>query len=57
MRKMAAFLKGEGPAEVLEWGLVCSLIVVGALAAVGSIAPKAADMWSDLSSMLPGVAR
>jgi len=53
MRKLIAFLKDESGTETLEWGLVCGLIVVGALTAIGFIGPKVTDMWNDLNNKIP----
>ena len=53
MRKIIAFLKDDSGTETLEWGLVCGLIVVGALAAIGFIGPKVTDMWNDLNNKIP----
>jgi Flp pilus assembly pilin Flp len=53
MRKLVAFLKDDSGTETLEWGLVCGLIVVGALTAIGFIGPKVTDMWNDLNNKIP----
>ena len=53
MRKLIAFLKDDSGTETLEWGLVCGLIVVGALTAIGFIGPKVTDMWNDLNNKIP----
>lgn len=47
------FLKDEGGTETLEWGLVCGLIVVGALSAITLIGPKINDLWTRMSSTVP----
>ena len=39
--------------ETLEWGLICGLIVVGAIAAITLIGPKVTKMWNDLNSSIP----
>jgi Flp pilus assembly pilin Flp len=39
--------------ETLEWGLVCGLIVVGAIVAISSIGPKVTKMWNDTNSAIP----
>ena len=50
MRKLIAFLKDDAGTETLEWGLVCGLIVVGALAAITLIGPKITNMWNELNN-------
>ena len=45
--------KDERGTETLEWGLVCGLIVVGAIAAIKLIGPKMTDMWSDINNEIP----
>ena len=57
MRKLgnfvAAFVKSEAGTETLEWGLVCGLIVVGAITAIALIGPKVSTMWNNLNSQIP----
>ena len=53
MRKIVAFLKDDSGTETLEWGLVCGLIVVGAITAIAFIGPKVTDMWNDLNNKIP----
>jgi Flp pilus assembly pilin Flp len=53
MRKIIAFWKDESGTETLEWGLVCGLIVVGAITVIGLIGPKVTDMWNDLNNEIP----
>ncbi|MEO6434841.1 MAG: Flp family type IVb pilin [Tepidisphaeraceae bacterium] len=53
MRKIVAFLKDESGTETLEWGLVCGLIVVGAIVAIALIGPKVTDMWNDTNTVIP----
>jgi Flp pilus assembly pilin Flp len=53
MRKISAFLKDESGTETLEWGLVCGLIVVGAITAIALIGPKVTDMWNDMNNEIP----
>ena len=47
------FLRDESGTETLEWGLVCGLIVVGAIAAIALIGPKVTDMWNDVNNEIP----
>ena len=54
MRKLLSdLLRDESGTETLEWGLVCGLIVVGAIAAITLIGPKVTDMWNDVNTALP----
>lgn len=50
MRQLMAFLKDESGTETLEWGLVCGLIVVGAITAIAIIGPKVTGMWTNTSN-------
>ena len=53
MRKLVAFLKDDSGTETLEWGLVCGLIVVGAITAIALIGPKVTKMWNDMNTAIP----
>ena len=57
MRKLtnfvARFVKDERGTETLEWGLVCGLIVIGAITALVLIGPKITDMWNDVNNEIP----
>ncbi len=50
---IAAFLRDDRGTETLEWGLVCGLIVVGALTAIALIGPKVTAMWNSLNAQIP----
>ena len=52
-RLLVGFFKDESGTETLEWGLVCGLIVVGAITAITLIGPKISDMWNDLNNEIP----
>jgi len=47
------FVSDESGTETLEWGLVCGLLVVGAIVAIGFIGPKITDMWNDINTAVP----
>ena len=47
------FLRDERGTETLEWGLVCGLIIIGAIAAIVLIGPKITDMWGDVNNEIP----
>jgi len=50
---MLRFARDEQGTETLEWGLVCGLIVVGAIAAIALIGPKVTAMWTNINSKIP----
>ena len=43
----------EQGTETLEWGLVCGLIVVGAIVAISAIGPKVKTMWDNTNAGIP----
>lgn len=51
---VSQFLREEDGTEVLEWGLVCGLIVVGAIAAISVIGPKIKAIWNQVATKVPG---
>jgi Flp pilus assembly pilin Flp len=53
MKSIISFLKNESGTETLEWGLVCGLIVVGAITAIALIGPKVTNMWNDVNNQIP----
>jgi Flp pilus assembly pilin Flp len=53
MSKVAAFARDERGTETLEWGLVCGLLVIGAIAAIGFIGPKVTSMWNNVNNQIP----
>ena len=50
---LCGFVKDEQGTETLEWGLVCGLLVVGAITAITLIGPKVTDMWNDVNNEIP----
>ena len=50
---LLGFVQSERGTETLEWGLICGLLVVGAIAALTLIGPKVTKMWNDLNSQIP----
>jgi Flp pilus assembly pilin Flp len=50
---LAHFLREESGTETLEWGLVCGLLVIGAITAIALIGPKVTDMWNDVNNEIP----
>ena len=50
---LAQFLRDESGTETLEWGLVCGLLVIGAITAIALIGPKVTDMWNDVNNEIP----
>ena len=57
MKRIANMLrelaKDERGTETLEWGLVCGLIVIGAITMIVLIGPKVTDMWNDVNNEIP----
>ena len=53
IQSLVRFAKDEKGTETLEWGLVCGLIVVGAIVAITAIGPKVTDMWNDTNAEIP----
>ena len=47
------FASDERGTETLEWGLVCGLIIVGAITMIALIGPKVTDMWNDVNNEIP----
>ena len=56
-KMLVGFVKDESGTETLEWGLVCGLIVVGAITAIALIGPKVQDMWNDVNNEIQVPAR
>jgi len=53
VKMVRGFVADESGTETLEWGLVCGLLVVGAITAIGFIGPKVTDMWNDVNNEIP----
>ena len=51
--KFVGFVRDERGTETLEWGLVCGLIIVGAITAITFIGPKVSDLWNDVNNEIP----
>jgi len=52
-KAIGLFVRDDRGTETLEWGLVCGLIVVGAITAITLIGPKVTKMWNDVNSKIP----
>ena len=50
---LARLAKDERGTETLVWGLVCGLIVFGAITMIVLIGPKVTDMWNDVNNEIP----
>jgi len=46
------FVRDPRGTETLEWGLVCGLLVIGAITAIALIGPKVTDMWNDVNNSI-----
>jgi Flp pilus assembly pilin Flp len=53
MKMLKSFWADESGTETLEWGLVCGLLVVGAITAITLIGPKITAMWNNLNNEIP----
>jgi len=49
---LARLVRDEQGTETLEWGLVCGLIVIGAIVAITAIGPKVSTMWSNVNTAI-----
>ena len=47
------FARDEQGTETLEWGLVCGLLVIGAIAAIALIGPRITTMWNNVEAAIP----
>ena len=47
------FMRDDRGTETLEWGMVCGLIIIGAVAAIVLIGPKVTDMWNVVNNEIP----
>ena len=52
IKSLARFVRDEQGTETLEWGLVCGLIVIGAIVAITAIGPKVSTMWSNVNTAI-----
>jgi Flp pilus assembly pilin Flp len=52
VRTIRRFMRAEGGTETLEWGLVCGLLVIGAIAAITLIGPKMTSMWNNVNNAI-----
>ena len=51
--RLNRFMRDDSGTETLEWGLVCGLLVIGAIIAINAIGPKVTDMWNDVNEEIP----
>ena len=51
--RLLQFLRDERGTETLEWGLICGLIVVGAIAMITLVGPKISKLWNEMNSSIP----
>jgi len=52
MKAQIRLFTDESGTETLEWGLVCGLIVLGAIVALTSIGPKITGMWNNVDAAI-----
>jgi Flp pilus assembly pilin Flp len=53
MKLLKQLFSEEQGTETLEWGLVCGLIVVGAIIAITAIGPKVKTYWENANTAIP----
>lgn len=53
LRNVRQLISSEDGTETLEWGLVCGLLVIGAIAAIALIGPKVTAMWNNVNAQIP----
>lgn len=49
-KQLGAIGRDNRGATAVEYGLICSLIVIAALAAIGTFAAKSNGMWTNVST-------
>ncbi len=52
MKTIFSFLRDESGGEVLEYALIAGLIVVAAIATIGSVGGKVLASWNSLNSSM-----
>lgn len=52
---LVKFVQDEQGTEALEWGLICGLVVVGAITAMTFIGPKVTQVWNNVNSAVQQV--
>jgi len=52
-RALKSLVLDEQGTETMEWGLVCGLVVIGAIAAIVLIGPKVKATWENVNSAIP----
>jgi Flp pilus assembly pilin Flp len=53
LKRLSRFFRDEHGTETLEWGLICGLIVVGAIAMITLVGPKISKLWNEMNSSIP----
>jgi Flp pilus assembly pilin Flp len=53
INSIGRFVRDENGTETLEWGLVCGLLVIGAITAITLIGPKVTAMWNNVNNQIP----
>jgi Flp pilus assembly pilin Flp len=54
-KMIGRLLRDESGTETLEWGLICGLVIVGAIAAMTFIGPKITKVWNDTNSAVSAI--
>ena len=53
LARFTRFVRDDRGTETLEWGLVCGVLVIGAITALALIGPKVTNMWNDMNTAIP----
>ena len=53
IKLLGGLISDDRGTETLEWGLVCGVLVIGAITALALIGPKVTDMWNNMNNSIP----
>ncbi len=51
-KALVRFMRDERGTETLEWGLICGLIVVGAITFIITVGNKVTGLWTSINTGL-----
>ena len=51
--RLRHFLADDRATETLEWGLLCGMIIAGAVAVITIVGPKIQRLWNELNNSIP----
>ena len=55
MRALWKLVRDEKAATAVEYGLICALIVVACMGAIGLVATHTINMWNDVTATVDNV--